>query len=54
MYLDQLKFCVVCVDGLGYVYVVNDLSPLMSVMEPLPVCVLGVRVWWCSVVFLVS
>ena len=22
VYLDQFKFCVVCVDGLGYVYVV--------------------------------
>ena len=43
VYLDHLKFCVVCINGRWYV-VVNVMLSLMSVMSPPPaLCNLSVR-----------
>ena len=51
MYLDQLKYCVMCVNDLiGMFMFVNVMSSLMG---PIPVCVARLCVWWCSVVVLV-
>ena len=43
VYLDHLKFCVVCINGRRYV-VVNFMLCLMSVMSPPPaLCILSLR-----------
>ena len=43
VYLDRLKFCVVCINGRRSV-VVNVMLSLMSVMSPSPaLCILSVR-----------
>ena len=54
MYFDQLWFCVVCVDGLGYVYVCERYVVLDQGDEPpslfvLSVCAYGgvVGYFWC-------
>ena len=36
VYLDHLKFCIVCIDGRSMSVVVNVMLSLMSVMSPLP------------------
>ena len=36
VYLDHLKICVACIDGRRYVFVVNVMLSLMSVMSPPP------------------
>ena len=44
VYLDHLKFYVVCINSRRYVYVVNVMLSLMSVMSPPPaLCNLSVR-----------
>ena len=44
VYLDQLKFYVVCIDSIGMSVVVNVMLSLMSVMSPPPaLCNLSVR-----------
>ena len=54
VYLDQLKFFVVCVDGLGYVYVRECYFALDECDDsPLLVFVPCLCVWWCTEVFLV-
>ena len=62
VYLDHLKFCVVCSNGRRYVFVVNVMLSLMSVMSPPPalcnlpvrtvvkLCILGVLVLGVSLV----
>ena len=43
-YFDQLSFCVVCVDGLGYVYVCKSYVVLDQCDEPPPcLCSLSVH-----------
>ena len=44
VYLDHLKFCVVCIDGRRYVCRVNVMLSLISVMNPPPaLCNLSAR-----------
>ena len=44
VYLDHLKFCVVCINGRRYVCWVNVMLSLMSAMSPPPaLCNLSVR-----------
>ena len=44
VYLDHLKFCVVCIDGRSMSVVVNAMVSLMSVMSPHPaLCSLSVH-----------
>ena len=55
MYLDHLKFCVVCIIGRRYVVIVNVMLSLVSEMNPPPDwCNLSVRtvVKLCILVFL--
>ena len=45
VYLDHLKFCVVCINGRMYVCLVNIMLSLMSVMSPPPaLCNLSLRI----------
>ena len=44
VYLDHLKFCVVCMMVKGMSVVVNIMVSLMSVMSPPPACTHGVEV----------
>ena len=37
MYLDHLKLCIVCINSRRYVFVVNVMLSLMSVMSSFPV-----------------
>ena len=45
VYLDHLKLCVVCINGRRYVFAVNVMLSLISVMSPPPVlCNLSLRI----------